>query len=153
MLEIINYRMRDQGKARIGSEEVTKFLFFCDEWRMYPPHLLLSHSLLLFSDIPVNKEIKKKRCRARSSKPTLELPSPAAKETDWRVHCQERGSMFAVLLFTKALEIAMSLSKCSWPHSLVQIPSCLCSDLVIELSCLLFLFKSQNLHQQIFKVS
>uniref|UniRef100_A0A3Q7F684 Uncharacterized protein n=1 Tax=Solanum lycopersicum TaxID=4081 RepID=A0A3Q7F684_SOLLC len=65
-------RMRGLGKARIGSEE-------------FPPHLLLSHSLLLFTGIPVNYEIKKKRCRAQSFKATLELPSPAAKETDWRV--------------------------------------------------------------------
>ncbi|KAH0732289.1 hypothetical protein KY289_003477 [Solanum tuberosum] len=46
----------------------------------YPPHLLLSHSLLRFSDILVNYEIKKKKCRAQSCKVTLELPSPQPKK-------------------------------------------------------------------------
>lgn len=44
----------------------------------------------------------------------------------------EKDSIFAVLLFMRALEITMSLSKCPRPHSSVQTPFCLCSDLVVE---------------------
>ena len=43
--------------------------------------------------IPVNYDIRKKRCRIQSYKATLELLS-CSQEIDWRMHCQECNSIF-----------------------------------------------------------
>lgn len=46
----------------------------------YPPHLQLSHSLLLILDIPINYEIRKKRYRAQSCKFDTSTSFPSAKK-------------------------------------------------------------------------
>lgn len=131
--------MRGLGKARIGSEEVTKSLLLS---------LMSGGSFLLIycypipcSSLPVylwTMRSRKRGAGPRVSKLLLSFLLLQPKKLTGECLSGGRFDVCSLSIHQGIRDYNVFFSKC---HSLTRIPSCLCSHPVIELSCLLFSFK------------